>query len=222
MVTPHINPFLQPVVPTKGKQRRSERWTDEQFIQEAARAREEDRENTAKAAIEEWKFDRASETHFKDMHLLSWHEDADWKRMAEIHYFRSGSPTDRTINTFLKPIPGVNGSNYKGYREKLLDHFKDVQSQTVSYLLVSMKQLIDLVGKDEWDAATNPERKALLLRLFSKAKCTISRNCFKIESSAVDVENIFGRADEERKLWQNMVRTKFTREQVGTSPPPGP
>lgn len=129
--------------------------------------------------------------------------------MAEIRFFRWGSPSDRTMNTILKPIPGVNGSNYKGYHEKLMDHFRDVQSQTVSYLLVSMQQLVELVGRGTWNVATTRERKALLLRLFNKAKCTIARNTFKSESSAVDFENIFCRVDDERKLWQNVVRTEF-------------
>lgn len=177
------------MVPTKGKNWRLDRWTDDQFFDEAARANEEDKEVRASAINEDWSFNRARTTHMQDRHLLSWHEDADWKRMAEIFFFRLGSPSDRTMNFLLKPIPGYNGSNYKGYRERLMVHFREIQNQTLSYLLVSMQQLVELVGQAEWDAATLPERRALLVRLFNKAKCTISRVCFKIEYSAIDFEN---------------------------------
>lgn len=206
---PSINPFLQLGNAKASADWQNNRWDEAKFRAEGVRAAEEDRENAVERDLL-----TAKDIYFKDCHLKS--EDADWKRMDEVVCFRRGTLKERDIGLILRSIQGVNGSNFKKYRNKLIRRENSIQNETLSYLLTSMRHLVTLVGADTWKAASRPERAALLKRLFKQAKCTISRNTFHTECFAVDFENTLSRQSDGRLTWQKVVMTKFTNMALAT------
>lgn len=75
------------------------------------------------------------------------------------------------------------------------------------FLLLSMTHLVQLVP--EFKTANDDQRQKLFLRLFSKAKYTISKNLLYIENTSVHLSNIFRANDGVRRSWQVIVKTKF-------------
>lgn len=199
---PNINPFLQPGKAKASADWQSNRWDEATFRAEAVRATEENRDNAVERDLI-----TAKDAYFNDSNLKS--EDADWNCMVGAICFRYGTLRDWHIGLILRSILGVNGSNIKGYSNKLIRRENSIRNEILSYLLVSMCHLVGLVGLDAWKAASKADRTALLRRLFEQAKCTISRNTFHTEFLAVDFENIFSGQDDGRLTWQTVVMTKF-------------
>jgi hypothetical protein len=203
---PDINPFLQQAKTTTEDYK--ERWPDEDFIKAAIQAREEDLANERKADSGGDHWLTASTTHFGDRNYSA-HLDADWKRMVEIKIFRYGYLDFEELQKLIGVLPKdfVNGSNTKPIMEMLKRRASSAKSETKMFLLLSLTHLVELVP--EFATTTDKQRKRLLLRLFKKAKCVISRNLLHTENFSVDLANIFRSNDDRRRPWQILVKTKF-------------
>jgi hypothetical protein len=93
------------------------------------------------------------------------------------------------LEALSKRLPGsyVNGSNQDSIMSKLTSHASLAMCEIKAFLLHSMIHL--LRHKPEHDHATDKQRRALLLRLFNQAQCTISFLMF--ENQSVRLNNMF-------------------------------
>jgi hypothetical protein len=106
------------------------------------------------------------------------------------------------IEALSKRLPGsyVNGSNQDSIMSKLTSHASLAMCETKAFLLHSMMHLLRHVP--EHDDATDQQRRALLLRLFNQAQCTISRSFLMFENQSVRLNNMFRAKDAVRTPWQ--------------------
>lgn len=203
---PHINVFLQPVVPSRGAAQRI-RWSDDKFFADLVRATEEDQENESDLSPEKLTWTTAGTTHTAGSGVLPDIVGKELKRRAEPQFFRYGLLKEYHITSLLTDVPGINDSNYKQVRERIISHQKTAQNLTLTYLLDSMKHLHAICP--EFETASEAQQSNLLLRLFEQAKITICRNTFGKEYASVDFENIFRGVSGLRPRWRSITKTKF-------------
>ena len=70
-----------------------------------------------------------------------------------------------------------------------------------------MEQL--LVEVPGFRNATKEARISLLVRMFNQSKIVISENLFYVEARSVGIPSIFRSDDDDRRPWQNFLRTRF-------------
>ena len=209
-----INPFLQTVKPTHGKKHVA-RWTREQFLEDAIRAREEDEENERNITPDSTTWRTAKETHMaSSSSMSSGNVPLDSKRRLEVFMFRWGKLKDNMLDVVMEDFPGKNESNEALIRRRLNGHQSGAQCQTVTFLKQSMQHLVEICP--EFHDASYPAQRELLLKLFDQAKCTISRNLFGVESQAVDFANMFRGDGGERPKWQKLMKTRFLHLAMAT------
>jgi hypothetical protein len=77
-----------------------------------------------------------------------------------------------------------------------------------------MKQL--LVEVPGFRNATREARISLLVRMFNQSKIVISENLFYVEAQSVGIPSIFRSDDDDRRPWQNFLRTRFVNLAMNT------
>ncbi|KAM0707552.1 hypothetical protein Q7P35_004197 [Cladosporium inversicolor] len=208
-----INPFLQTVKPTTGKKHIA-RWTREEFLEDAIRAREEDGENERNLTPDSTTWRTEKDTHMINNNKSSGNVPLDSKRRLEVFMFRWGELKDTMLSAVMEDIPGKNESNEEMIRRRLDGHQSRAQCQTLTYLKQSMQHLVEICP--EFHDASYPAQRELLLSLFNQAKCTISRNLFGVESQAVDFANMFRGDGGERPKWQKLMKSRFLHLAMAT------
>lgn len=208
-----INPFLQTVKPTTGKKQIA-RWTREEFLEDAIRAREEDEENERNLNPDSTTWRTAKDTHMVNNNKSSGNIALDSKRRLEVFMFRWGKLKDNMLSAVMEDIPGKNEYNEGQIRKRLDGHQSRAQCQTLTFLKQSMQHLVEICP--EFHDASYLAQHELLLSLFNQAKCTISRNLFGVESQAVDFANMFRGDGGERPKWQKLMKSRFLHLAMAT------
>ena len=208
-----INPFLQKAKATDAK-KQSPRWTHAEFLADAIRARQEDEENERVLTPDKTVLRTAKETHPPSNGVSSGHDSSDSKRRLEVAVFRWGKLKDTRLGDLMDGIPGKNDSNTKEIRNQLVAHEGRAQLQTLTYLKQSMQHLVEICPK--FHDVSYPTQRKLLIDLFDRAKCAISRNLFAVESQAVDFANMFRGNEGERPMWQRLMRMRFLHLAMAT------
>jgi hypothetical protein len=128
--------------------------------------------------------------------------------MVEVKIFRQGYLNFEEIQKLIDQLPNdcVNGSNAKPIMNMPSRRATSGKTKTKMFLLLSLQHLVDLVP--EFATTTDKQRKLLLLRLFKKAKCIVSRNLFYTENFSVDLANTSRLNDTRRRLQQIQVKPK--------------
>jgi hypothetical protein len=209
---PRNNVFLKHRKPSTPGFR--DQWTDEQYQQAAIIAAQQD-------AINQNMFDEtdalrtAATSHFRDRYYSA-RVNFDCKRMMEILIFRYGSVPPNKVKMLIDMMPKglVNSGNENAFHKKLIAHQTQAKANTKSFLSLSMKQL--LVEVPGFRNATREARISLLVRMFNQSKIVISENLFYVEAQSVGIPSIFRSDDDDRRPWQNFLRTRFVNLAMNT------
>jgi hypothetical protein len=206
MDMPRNNVFLKHRKPTiKGFK---DQWTDREYQQVATIAAQQDATNEDMDYSEDLELTTAATTHFGSQYYSA-RLFYDFQRMMEIMVFRYGSVPAERVTELMDMMPKgcVNGSNSQSIRKRLLAQQTQAKTNTQSFLLLSMEQL--LVEVPDFRNATKEARISLVTRMFDQSKIAISENLFYVEAQSVSFKSIFRSNDDVHVRWQNFLRTRF-------------